>query len=75
MEKVDVQGDNICDVYKFLRSAKLSNQNKNGKSNAIEWNYQKYVINKDGQVIKRYGPSVKPEAFEAEGRINVWLNN
>ena len=74
MEKTDVQGDNICDAYKFLRSAKLSNQNQKGKSNNIEWNYQKYVINKNGQVIKRYGPSVKPEAFEEEGRMNVWLD-
>ena len=31
MEKIDVQGENICDVYKFLRSAELSNQNAKQK--------------------------------------------
>jgi len=72
MEKIDVQGENICDVYKFLRSAELSNQNAN--KNNIEWNYQKYVVDKTGQVIKRYGPGVKPEAFEEAGRMDVWLD-
>ena len=72
MEKIEVQGKGICDVYRFLRAAKLKNQ-KPGK-NGIEWNYQKYVVGKTGHVIKRYGPAVKPEAFEEEGRLESWLN-
>ena len=73
MEKIDVQGEKICDAYKFLRSAELSNQS--ARKNNIEWNYQKYVVDKTGQVIKRYGPAVKPQAFEEEGRINSWLDS
>ena len=52
----------------------LNYQIKMQNKNNIEWNYQKYVIDKTGQVIKRYGPGVKPEAFEEAGRMDVWLD-
>ena len=50
MEMVKVNGPETCDVYKFLRSAKLKNQNST--KNAIEWNWAKFVVGSDGQVLK-----------------------
>ena len=69
MERNDVNGDNTQPVYKYFRSAQLSNQS--GKKNAIEWNYAKFVVGRDGQVMKRYGPAVGPESLDE--KIAGWL--
>ena len=69
--KLDVQGDGIHDIYRYLRSANLKNQSS-GK-NGIEWNFQKYVVDRDGQVIKRYGPAVTPESLDTPEKIQAWL--
>lgn len=70
--KLDVHGEGIHDIYRYLRNANLKNQGP-GK-NAIEWNFQKYVVGRDGQVIKRYGPAVTPESLDTADRIQAWLN-
>lgn len=54
-------------VYKFLRSADLGGAT-NGE---IEWNFAKFVIGRDGQVLKRYGQGVKPPVFEEQ--LPAWL--
>ena len=69
MERADVNGDGTQPAYKLFRSAELSNQNS--KKNRIEWNYAKFIIGRDGQVIKRYGPKVEPESLDA--KIAGWL--
>ena len=33
---------------------------------AIKWNFTKFLINKNGEVINRYGPMVKPEGIEQD---------
>lgn len=57
--KVDVNGDNAAPVYKFLK--------KQGKgllgSEAIKWNFTKFLVDRNGQVVQRYGPNTKPEAI------------
>ncbi len=67
----DVNGPNTCQAFKFLRSATLKNQNR--AKNAIEWNFAKFIVGKDGQVLKRYGPAVPPESFDAEEKLGAWL--
>ena len=69
MERADVNGADTQPAFKFFRSAQLSNQN--GKKNAIEWNFAKFVVGRDGQVIKRYGPAVGPESLDE--KIAGWL--
>ena len=32
----------------------------------IKWNFTKFLVNKEGKVIKRYAPTTKPAAIEAD---------
>lgn len=36
------------------------------KQSDIKWNFTKFLISKDGNIIKRFAPTVKPEDFEDE---------
>jgi glutathione peroxidase len=55
-EKVDVNGDAAHPLYKWLR------EEKSGLlGSKIKWNFTKFLIGKDGAVIKRYGSTTKPE--------------
>ncbi|WP_284246519.1 glutathione peroxidase [Thalassotalea insulae] len=57
MDKIDVNGDSTAPLYQYLKSeAKGILGTKN-----IKWNFTKFLINRNGQVVKRYGPTVKPE--------------
>ena len=33
---------------------------------AIKWNFTKFLVDRDGKVVKRYAPADKPEAIDAE---------
>lgn len=68
-DKVHVIGDNACDLYKFL-----SNKSANGKVNVSpKWNFQKYLINKDGEVIDYYLPTTSPTASKVKRAITKLL--
>ena len=54
-KKIEVKGDKIEPLYKWLIS-----QNEDGKPKDIKWNFTKFLINKKGEVVKRYGSLVKP---------------
>uniref|UniRef100_A0A7S3CZ27 Glutathione peroxidase n=1 Tax=Palpitomonas bilix TaxID=652834 RepID=A0A7S3CZ27_9EUKA len=56
MDKINVNGDDTHEVYKFLRSREGIRDNP-GK---IGWNFGKFLVGKDGQVVQRYGPRVAP---------------
>lgn len=66
--KVDVNGDSACDLYRFLTSVETKPQG----SGKISWNFEKFVVNREGQVVARFKPSTKPDdpqliaALEAE---------
>ncbi|XWS46790.1 hypothetical protein CRYUN_Cryun14cG0098400 [Craigia yunnanensis] len=60
-QKVRVNGPNTEPVYKFLKS------NKTGFfGSRIKWNFTKFIVNKDGQVLGRYSPTTTPLAMEAD---------
>jgi glutathione peroxidase len=62
MGKVEVNGPGAHPLFQWLtRSAPgiLGTQ-------AIKWNFTKFLIGKDGQVIKRYGSMDKPESLQAD---------
>ena len=61
MAKIEVNGDNAHPIYKYLKD-----QTKGILGSAIKWNFTKFLINRDGSVIKRYGPAVKPEKMEKD---------
>ena len=47
MEKVNVKGDSICDIYKWL-----TNKSQNGvMSSSVKWNFQKYMIDENGFLV------------------------
>lgn len=65
-EKVDVNGENTCDLYKYLKesqSFKVGNKEvcKNGLVDDIPWNFAKFLVNRNGEVVNYYGPRVDPE--------------
>lgn len=54
-EKIDVNGANKHAIYEWLTSA------VNGVPGDIEWNFEKFLIDRDGKVIKRYPPPTVPD--------------
>ncbi len=54
--KVDVNGDDAHPLFQWLR------EEKGGLlGSAIKWNFTKFLVGRDGTVIKRYAPTTKPE--------------
>jgi glutathione peroxidase len=60
--KIEVNGPAAHPLFKHLKSA------KRGLfwTAFIKWNFTKFLVNKNGQVVKRYGPATKPEAIEKD---------
>lgn len=58
--KIDVNGDGAHPLYKHLKEEAPGLLGSKG----IKWNFTKFLINKDGKVIKRFAPTDKPEALE-----------
>jgi len=60
--KVDVNGDKAAPLYNFLKSEAPGLLG----SKSIKWNFTKFLVNKDGQVLKRFAPKDTPESIEKE---------
>jgi glutathione peroxidase len=66
--KVDVNGDEACDLFKYLTSEEAYPQDA-GK---VKWNFEKFLVNREGKVVGRFRTSVNPsskpvvEAIERE---------
>lgn len=60
--KVDVNGESAHPLFKYLTSAKPGLLG----SEAIKWNFTKFLIGRDGKVIARYAPTTKPEDIAAD---------
>lgn len=58
--KIDVNGDNEAPIYKFLKS----NQKGILGTEAIKWNFTKFLVDKDGNIINRYASTTTPQAIE-----------
>ncbi len=54
--KVDVNGDNAHPLYTWLRTEKSG-----VLGDKIRWNFTKFLVGRDGQVVKRYGSTTKPD--------------
>lgn len=66
-EKIKVNGPNAHPLYKFLKSQKGSIL-----GNDIKWNFAKFLVGKDGSVIKRYAPTDLPNSLSKD--IQIALN-
>jgi len=60
MKKSDVNGDGTNEVFKWLKSEK---QLEPGKHDIL-WNFEKFLIDKEGNVYNRYSPRQAPEGLE-----------
>lgn len=60
-EKIDVNGDSAHPLYQFLKK-----EAKGTLGNNIKWNFTKFLVDKEGNVIKRYAPTVKPLSIEKD---------
>ncbi len=60
--KIDVNGDNADPLYKFLKSE----QSGFLWTESIKWNFTKFLVDRNGHVVKRYGSSTKPENIKKD---------
>jgi glutathione peroxidase len=65
--KVEVNGDGASEVYRFL---KADHPDEDGNE-AIVWNFTKFLVGRDGQVLRRFAPQVTPE--EIATALNEFL--
>jgi glutathione peroxidase len=58
--KIDVNGENTHPLYRFLKD------NSSGflGTDVIKWNFTKFLVDKNGKVVKRYAPSTTPSEIE-----------
>ena len=59
--KIDVNGEQAHPLYRFLKTEKSGVLN----TEAIKWNFTKFLIGRQGQVVERYAPTTKPEDLSA----------
>ncbi|MBM0067405.1 glutathione peroxidase [Alkalicoccobacillus gibsonii] len=59
--KVDVNGSNAHPLYQHLKKEK-----KGTIGSDVKWNFTKFLVNQEGEVIERFAPTTKPEKIEPE---------
>ena len=62
MEKINVNGSDAHPVYQWLKSQAPGLLGTEG----IKWNFTKFLLSKEGQVIKRYAPQDAPAKIAAD---------
>ena len=60
MEKCEVNGKECHDVWKYLRVNSVLYDAKKKRAKEIPWNFAKFLMDKDGHVIKYYNPRIDP---------------
>ncbi len=57
--KVSVKGDDIHPLFRYL-----TEQENDSFTGDIKWNFEKFIIDKEGKLIKRFRSNVKPDSKE-----------
>ena len=60
--KVDVNGDNAAPLYRHLKKSKPGLLG----SEAIKWNFTKFLVDRNGNVVERYAPNAEPESITGD---------
>jgi glutathione peroxidase len=60
--KIDVNGDKADPLYSFLKKAEPGLLG----TEMIKWNFTKFLVDQNGNVLRRYAPNVSPESLEAD---------
>lgn len=58
--KIDVNGDDAHPLFRFLKGEAPGVLG----TEAIKWNFTKFLVNREGAVVKRYAPATKPEELK-----------
>jgi glutathione peroxidase-family protein len=61
-----VNGENAAPVYKFLKLGKWGIFGDD-----IQWNFAKFLVDKDGQIVDRYYPTTSPLSLEVKASFAV----
>ncbi|TNM97811.1 hypothetical protein fugu_014057 [Takifugu bimaculatus] len=61
--KIDVNGDKAHPLWKWM---KAQPKGKGTLGNNIKWNFTKFLINREGEVVKRYAPLDDPAVVEKD---------
>ena len=67
MSKISVKGDDQHSLYRWLTS-----KSENGvEDSKVTWNFQKYIIDEEGQLVGHFAPTVKPDSK----KLVSWIEN
>lgn len=59
--KIEVNGDGAAELYQILKAA----QPGDGDTSDIVWNFEKFLVDKSGEVVARFGPQTAPDDVAA----------
>jgi len=65
--KSDVNGETASPLYQWLKAK----QPGDGDTAEVAWNFEKFLVDRSGQVVARWGPQTTPEEVGAE--LSTWL--
>ena len=65
--KIEVNGDGAAPLYDWLKAA----QPGEGESADITWNFEKFLVDRSGEVVARWAPQTTPE--EIAEQLSPWL--
>jgi glutathione peroxidase len=68
--KIVVKGPGQAELYKFLTSKETDPQH----AGPITWNFEKFLVGRDGQVVDRFTPKTKPDAPQVIKAIETELS-
>lgn len=68
-DKVEVNGDGACELYKQLTKLDL----KPAGDGKITWNFEKFLLNRDGQPVARFAPKTAPDDAEFVTAVEALL--
>jgi glutathione peroxidase len=60
--KIEVNGDGACELYALLKDG----QPGEGESSDITWNFEKFLVGRDGSVVARWSPMTTPEEIREQ---------
>jgi glutathione peroxidase len=69
-EKVDVNGPDRHPVYQLLTAV----PDKNGEAGDVQWNFEKFLVSADGEVVTRFRPMTAPDDPEVIAAIEAQLH-
>ena len=68
-EKIEVNGDGRHPLYDQLTPV----ADAEGRDGDIQWNFEKFLVGRDGQVLARFAPTVAPDAAEITAAVESAL--